>query len=260
MGAIIGALYSATLDVSQVYYMTQSMANTAVSWINIIFDFTFPYVSVFQGGIFKNILDKVFSDYTFDSLWLPFYCCVTDLTNRCESICTKGPLKTFLLASCSLIWFLPPVLYKNRLLIDGVYVNNVPWNYLIDKSKGVKDIIAVNVVETPDEIPSYYDADPNYAWSGLILFIKRFIFGKTNLLSHSSLQNLLIFMETDNKFKNRPTENFLLIQPNLAVYTGHSFVYIDQIISAGYECAKKEIRKWKLRKTSNRVIVRRHTI
>lgn len=88
---------------------------------------------MFTGKYFNWTLTETFgSDLTIEDLWLPFFCCSTDITMSQERVHTSGVFWKYCRASMSYAWFLPPLCdpVDGHLLLDGCYVNNVPGDVM----------------------------------------------------------------------------------------------------------------------------------
>jgi len=66
------------------------------------------------------------ANYNFDSLLIPFRCIAADITNGREYPFYGGDLSTAVRASIAYPFYLSPIKYKNRLLLDGGLYNNFP--------------------------------------------------------------------------------------------------------------------------------------
>ena len=54
-------------------------------------DLTYPLVSLFSGSYFNWTLCETFGEeLMIEDLWLPFFCCTTDITLSQERVHTKG--------------------------------------------------------------------------------------------------------------------------------------------------------------------------
>ena len=84
----------------------------------------------------------------FDSLKNPFLAIVQ--TSRLEQVSRSGPVIPALAASCALPGMARPVVLEGRVLIDGGYVNPVPYDVVMDRA----DItVAVDVTGDPQRRP-----------------------------------------------------------------------------------------------------------
>ncbi len=81
---------------------------------------------------------------TFEELRMPFLAVTTDFYTQSPCILSEGRLVTAIAASCALPGLLKPIELQGRVLIDGGFVNPLPF----DVMKGEADIIAAVDVST----------------------------------------------------------------------------------------------------------------
>jgi NTE family protein len=95
---------------------------------------------------------------TFEELKIPFLAVATDFYTQSEHVLSTGPLVPAIAASCALPAVFRPIQLDDRILIDGGFVNVVPFDLLCDK---VTITAAVDVTGGPKKgrkVPSYIDA------------------------------------------------------------------------------------------------------
>ncbi len=170
MGAIVGAMYAATLDIAWVERRFREMFTSDAyteSGINRITARTPGSEPVFLQWAARYIRNKIvlsFSDSrpgvvkserlarviefllpvrTFDELRLPFACCAVDLHSGRDVVLDRGDLVEAVVASGSIPGYLPPVATGNGLLIDGAAGQPVPG--AVARQLGAEFIIAVDV-------------------------------------------------------------------------------------------------------------------
>lgn len=94
---------------------------------------------------------------TFEELAIPFLAVATDFYTQSECVLDSGPLIPAVAASCALPAVFRPIQLDDRILIDGGFVNVVPFDLLCDK---VAITAAVDVTGGPKKgkkVPSYID-------------------------------------------------------------------------------------------------------
>jgi lysophospholipid hydrolase len=154
IGAFMGGLWGSSRDMTMV---TQKARNYFEGLANHlmapVFDFTYPITSLMSGRYFNGTLMEVFgTELEIEDLWLPFFCCSTDITLSQERVHTKGSFWRYCRASMSYAWFLPPLCdpVDGHLLMDGCYVNNVPGDVMA--GQGCKYILAIDVTAIDDRV------------------------------------------------------------------------------------------------------------
>ena len=113
---------------------------------HLLTDLTLPLLSLFSGkGLDAVIKSSVGADTTIEDLWLNFFCCSTNLNQKCLTAHTSGRLWQCVRASMTVLGLLPPVRDENgELLVDGGYLNSVPVD-VMRKEMGVETVIVVDV-------------------------------------------------------------------------------------------------------------------
>ncbi len=75
---------------------------------------------------------------------------IYDLFHRKEIVVSDGPLIDAVRKSIAIPGVIKPVMEGKQMIIDGGVLNPLPTNVLTDM--GVKKIIAVNVLQSPEEV------------------------------------------------------------------------------------------------------------
>lgn len=109
-----------------------------------LLDYTIPVVSLVKGEAITNAIASAYKGWTFEDLWLPFFCVSTNLTKSTEMVHRRGDLVPAIRASVSIPGVMPPVPWGEDLLVDGGVLNNLPADIMrTDVEDGT--VIAVNV-------------------------------------------------------------------------------------------------------------------
>jgi lysophospholipid hydrolase len=236
MGAFIGALYARELDFVEVYKQAKRMSRSGSSRLNFLLDLCFPFISIFAGKNLDRELRKIFNDQQIQNFWLEYYCVTTDLKRLDQSVHFNGSAFKYIRSSMAVAGLVPPVFYKNEILCDGAYVNNIPTDVMA--SLDVKNIVSVRVCRDFDNVLNRYDS-----LSGLILFFKSIFLSKI-YLTLADTQYRLSFLTTNKKIELLSNES-LVITPDLGAYKVSDFNKFDEIVACGYEAAKTKIKEWK---------------
>jgi len=85
---------------------------------------------------------SVHPDTSFDDLWIKYRAVCTDLITGDMVVLESGQLSRAMRASSSVTFFLDPVKWEDKLLVDGGLLSNIPVD--ITKENGADLIIAVN--------------------------------------------------------------------------------------------------------------------
>jgi len=150
MGAIVGALYSATLDPDKVLIYIEKLLGSkefenlkfdivrnpaGLNFIERFFYGARQFFVLNVGFMGNSILPKELSNKIikmaipyndFSELKIPFYVVATDISKGEKVVMSSGDLKKAILSSISIPGIFPPVNIDNRLLVDGASVSYTP--------------------------------------------------------------------------------------------------------------------------------------
>jgi NTE family protein len=153
----------------------------------------------------------------FASLKIPFVAVATDFYGIQQVELDHGPLIPALAASCSLPGLSRPVVLEGRLLIDGGYINPVPYDVVMHRA----DItVAVDVTGDPKRRPG---ARAPKAFALLT--------GATQILFHSITREKLKSVAPD-----------IFIRPAVGGFAAMDYFRIGEILAAA-EDAKQDLKR-----------------
>lgn len=236
MGAFIGAVYAKQLSYVDVYTQSKKVSKTGTSFLSFLRDFTLPFASLLSGRSFERCINSIFKKDQIQDFWLEYYCVTTNLKNIDQSVHFNGSAAKCVRSSMSVAGLVPPVFYKNDILCDGAYVNNVPTDIM--KSLEVKNIISVRVCRDFDQDVCKYDSK-----SGLVLLFKNMFLSKPYLSLVETMYRLSFL--SSSKRMELVSDQRLLIFPDLGSYKPSDFHKFDEIVACGYQTAKAKIKEWK---------------
>jgi NTE family protein len=147
IGALIGAAYAAGMTGAEIRAHCRELFQKRTELLRRFFSrwegrFAELWSSVrlpVSGGdrLLKALLPRELPE-TFEELQLPLMVVTTDFYAQDQQIITTGPLVSALTASAALPTLMKPIEIDGRLLIDGGFVNPLPFDLLI----GAADIVA----------------------------------------------------------------------------------------------------------------------
>jgi len=137
IGAVIGAFYCLGYDLNLIYKVACKIRK------NILIDFKFNKNSLISGKNIDEILKLFFRDKKFSDVKYPLFIVSTNILNGEQIIFNEGHLYDAVRASISIPGILPPVIYNEKVLVDGAVVDKVPAKVL--KENGYNNIIGVDV-------------------------------------------------------------------------------------------------------------------
>lgn len=141
MGAIIGALYANGIKPKEMLDMIKAEKMYKTS--NLL-HFINAKNGLSSHKSLRKVLQKKISRNCFDSLKLPLYVCVSNMTNaKWKTICCGDKLHDYIIASASIPGIFEPIVIDDSIYVDGGLYNNLPAQVL----KGKCDyIIGVDVL------------------------------------------------------------------------------------------------------------------
>ena len=178
MGALIGAMYAAgyapaemefmvhqekfkkwaigEIEDQHIYYFKKRESDAG--WIN----FKFSLDTLIQTSLPTNLISPVPVDFglmeffakptaasggNFDSLFIPYRCVASNITDKRQEVFRKGDLGQCVRASMSFPFYIKTINIENKLYFDGGLYNNFPTDVMYDNFKP-DIIIGSNVSES----------------------------------------------------------------------------------------------------------------
>jgi NTE family protein len=228
VGALVGGLYAAGVEVEKLENIAQN-----IGWEKITNISTEALVRllVAEKLLSTEKLEKYISQEVenkrFDELKIPFACVATDLKTGEKIIFREGLLAPAVRASATIPGVFEPVEYRQRYLVDGGLVDNLPVE--VAKMLGADIIIAVAV-----------SADfTQYSTANILLTLNQAIYIQSEVLTQEQL----------NKAD-------LLVLPKVKDITAVEIWRAEECISAGIIAARKalpEIKKLIMQETFTRL-------
>lgn len=168
---------------------------------------------------------------SFDDLWVKFRAVCTDLLTGQMVVLGKGSLSKTMRASSSVSFFLEPVKWGDRLLVDGGLVSNIPVD--VTRQSGADIVVAVNTTS-----PLHSEDEMELPW-------------------YVADQVVSIPMKKLNELELNRAD--FVINPELSNVTATEFTNIDSLILSGYKSTLPFIKKVKLKIDSIRASNLRET-
>jgi NTE family protein len=144
VGSIVGAFYCAGLPLEKIEKMSENMSWNKIAKLNIFS----IYEMLFNNKMLSNkkleeFISENTNNITFDELKVPLVCVTTDLYTGEKVLIKEGNVGAATRASAAIPGIFRPVEYRQRYLMDGGIVENLP----VDTARlfGADIIIAVSV-------------------------------------------------------------------------------------------------------------------
>lgn len=153
MGALVGALWAVGKDSHEL----EKVAAEFKSKLNMLklFDPVIPISGLIGGHLIKRWLRKHLGNKTFYGCQIPFKVTSYDLLRREDLVLNSGTLVNAVRESIAIPGVIEPVKRHGKVIIDGGVLNPLPTNVLA--ANGIKKIIAVNVLQSPEQISEGID-------------------------------------------------------------------------------------------------------
>lgn len=159
MGAVIGGLYAAGIPLSRIdgmvhdHSLARSYNTVPIRFRLLLMPVFFlprtigihPYEGLYRGHKFANFLNAQAPEVTQDlsKLKIPFYAVASNLLDGQVCIIKHGSLGKALQASSAIPWLRKPVIFEDKLLVDGAPLANLPVKQA--RELGADIVIAVDV-------------------------------------------------------------------------------------------------------------------
>ena len=147
MGALIAGIWSVGHNASELEEFGREFEK--IAGILNIWDPIFPVAGLVGGEGIRQWLKSKIGNKTFHDSKIPLRIVVYDLFHRKEIVLSDGALVDAVCKSIAIPGVIKPVMEGKQMIIDGGVLNPLPTNVLVDM--GVKKIIAVNVLQSPEE-------------------------------------------------------------------------------------------------------------
>jgi len=175
MGAMMAGCIASGLSPTDILAKVEEVSNT-----NFLKDYDLPYSSILNPKSYELAMQIYAGSKFIEDLWIPMFCCVTNLSKSQLEVIDTGPLWEAIRASGTVPGAHPPMVRGKSLLVDGGLINNLPGDILLKKFGG--KLLSVNVSPEADLIPNFdvYPNQKNYAF-------KKFLFKSKFRKDHADL-------------------------------------------------------------------------
>ena len=156
MGALVGSLWANGYTVDQCEAAAMEFAKKSAIWK--LFDpFIIPIAGLIGDRAIVRWLRKHLGNATFYGSRVPLKIVAYDLIRREELVLNTGSLVDAVRQSIAIPGVLEPVRRAHQWIIDGGVLNPLPTNIL--SAYGIKKIIAVNVLQSPEDVCEGFDIE-----------------------------------------------------------------------------------------------------
>ena len=213
IGALIGAVYiTGNLD-----RLEKFATKISITDIPFLLGPTWPKGGVFSGNYIEKLVDQFIDQENIEDLKKPFAAVCVDL-NKAEVVTfTKGNLKRAIRASSSIPGLFKPVVFEEKLLVDGGVLESVPDRAAYDL--GADFIVAVDLLSDLSDSSSFQKGKR----PSIIEVVQR-----TSILAQRKI--------TEYKFRENPPD--IIIRPPLSNVKVMDFHNGKSVVEIGRNAAK----------------------
>ena len=251
MGALIASLWVTGMKADDIARLSREFG-TQRSMLRL-FDPVVPKSGLMGGRLIKSWLKKRhLAEKTFYDTSIPFKVVAYDLLKRQELVIDSGPLVDAVRKSISIPGIMEPVQEKNQVIIDGGVLNPLPTNVMRDQ--GINKVIAVNVLQSPDDIGRAQDVTRGQMLKKRRQFQKRkSIFGFVTKNMRMNLRDAFSPSISDIIVKSLLASEYVIsqssaefadvvIHPDMAGAQWHEFFKADLLIQKGEAAARAVLK------------------
>ena len=154
MGSVIGAYYASGKPIDDLWQLGGKLVKLGIKkdFFNIkLFSLIFSNKMMPAQNI-QHIIENMFGGTNIEDLQKPFACVAVDVRTGEKVVFRSGPVSVAVRSSANFPGFFEPIAYKQRYLVDGGVVENIPVDVV--KAMGADWIIAsIDRIES-DSMPS----------------------------------------------------------------------------------------------------------
>lgn len=215
IGALIGALYAAGLDVE--FMIDFACQLQARNWV----DLCLPRMGLITGDKVEAMLRLLSRQRKIEELAIPFAAVATDI-ERGEAVVLKtGEVARAVRASISIPGVFKPVTIGDRILVDGAVVDRVPVSVVREMGADLVIAVDVNKYVTQQPVKNIFDV----------------IFQTLDIMERKILNSTIL--DTD-----------ILIRPKVGEFNAADFQKVEELVARGEEAAEAAISHigWAMRR------------
>lgn len=237
MGALFGGLLARGYSPQQVHE-----AGRHAFIENSIFDITIPLVSALRGKRLEKLLEGWFGGAQIEDLWLKFFCMSCNLSSAVPVALKRGSAAEAIRCSSSVPGLYPPVYRDGQLLVDGLFLDNLPAELAQKEARG--KTIAVNVIQAAD--PKLWS--PLAGSSGPLMQAARMISPLKGQWVPPIMELVMqcFFLSTINASERVRSRVDLYIEPRMGKFGFLQASAFEEAAAVGYEAAREQLAAWRL--------------
>jgi len=149
IGALIGSLWATGKSATEIEAIMMEYNKDKGKVLQLLGDFCFPKESLISGQRIRQFLKKHLGRKTFRQTRVPLFLVASNLGKQKKIVHRSGIIAEAAYSSMAIPGMFSPHIRSRDLVVDGGVLEPVPVPTLVDE--GVKKIIAVNVLPSPDD-------------------------------------------------------------------------------------------------------------
>jgi len=154
MGALVGSLYCSGVKIEKIENIAEDIKWNDISNLSVISLVTMiTSEKLLSTKKMEEYLNKMIENKYFFQLDIPFACVATDIKTGEKIIFKEGPVAPAARASATIPGIFLPVSYRQRFLVDGGLVENIP----VSVAKLFEPDIIITVAVSADITKNSYD-------------------------------------------------------------------------------------------------------
>ncbi|MGI9498886.1 MAG: patatin-like phospholipase family protein [Geminicoccaceae bacterium] len=226
-GTSMGALMAAGIAMGWSFEAFRKRLRATFIDINPVGDYTLPIHSFARGRRLSRLLHQHFEETEATSMWLPFFCTASNLTQGDITRLDSGPVWRAVRASLSIPGLVPPVLDGSDVLVDGGLINNFPIDVMDQINLG--PVIGVDVGRAEGS----FTLDPKVCDTGNETLMPHL--GSPSIAG-VLMRSATVAGETNNRGAERIAD--FILYPDVEGANILNWRALDQMIERGYDCAR----------------------
>ncbi len=252
MGALIASLWAIGKNAAELEIVAREFEKRE----NMLklFDPIFPIDGLVAGHAITRWLKKHLGNSTFYNTRIPLKIVAYDLIRREELVIEDGSLADAVRKSISIPGVIRPIKIRDQIIIDGGVLNPLPTNVLA--RRGIKKIIAVNVLQSPEDTSAGFDLEQRQLreqekipfskapWQFIVFRISRFfsriIYGNISDVIVRSLQACEYVIAEQSA-----QQADVVIHPNLVGINWFELHRVDELLKSGEDATRQLLPKIK---------------
>jgi len=252
MGALIGSLWVTGKSSDEIEQIAKDIGK--MQTLLKLFDPVVPISGFIGGKAVHRWLKKQLGNKTFYATRMPFKIIAYDLARREDIVINSGSIVEAVRKSIAIPGIFEPILEQGKIIIDGGVMNPLPTDVL--SSLGVKKVIAVNVLQSPENVAAtlelgrkeIQEKDERNASRGLNKFLGLRNFKKSRNVPKPTISDIIINTLQAAEYviaKISAQTADVYIHPDLVGMQWYEFYRIKELIKVGEEAALKALPQLK---------------